>query len=896
MVALTIDGIQTAVKSGTMILEAARRIGIRIPTLCYDKRLAPYGACGLCLVEAMIGGSRLTVPSCVTAADEGMEVATHTPSLVESRRMQLMLLLRTHPLQCPTCDAAGDCRLQKLVYEHEIPELPFARETRHFHIDNDSPFIRLNMDVCVKCGLCVRICDEVQGQNELGFTQRGIGFDVSTDFGAPLDCEFCGQCAQICPVGAISSKWLIGTGRQFELEKTNTVCSFCGMGCTLTLGVKDNKVVYVTSPDDSPNRGTLCAKGRYGWPYIYSEQRLSGPLIRKQGALEPVEWNEALSFVADGFLDIKRTSGPLSLAGLGSARLTNEEAYVFNRFVRTVMETPHLDHAGGYAYSALVDGLAPMLGYPASTNSIREIGNADVIVLLGADLAESHPVAKNEVIMATGPERQGKVIVLDSVRTSLCNRPGIQMLSPPGTEHLLAYAMLREIIDKGLYDRKALELTAEGFEDLVVSLEEYSPKKVGKLTGVNPDAIRLAAGTYAEAARATIILTTGVNRMRNCAVLAQAAANLAAVTGRLGRESCGVFVLGEKANSQGAIDMGLAPNALPGFHNIFDKNHRERFEAAWHFPLPRARGLDAHGILMNAELNRIRGLYVVGENPVETYPGRLQVERALSRLEFLVAQDMFLTSTAKMAHAVLPVACFAEKSGTYTSAERRVQLLRPILDRPESKSDLEIFHALARLMERPMAYEGPEQVMKEIAEQVDVYKGVSYERLTGHGVQWPFTDVERLGTAYLYEEGFRSGKARLMPAPPIEELLSYGIGLYLIPGAFKFHSGSFSQWSAPLMEVKPEAWVEMNPRDLKILGLRDGDLVRITSATGACLKAKVKWSARAVEGSVVAPQNPHSLELNSLIGWELPRVRVQVEKEPIHIKRPIILGHPAQKA
>ncbi len=415
MVTLTIDGVEVTVERGTSILKAAQAAGIRIPTLCNDKRLIPFGACRLCMVEVTARGRTRKMPACFNPVRDGMEVATESPELTKERRMQLMLLLRTHPLRCPACDAAGDCELQNLVHEYQIDDLPFSRETRSFHVENKSHFIRFDMNLCIKCGMCVRICDEVQGQNELSFVNRGMNSVVSTDFNRPLNCEFCGQCATICPVSAIRSKWLVGTGRDFELTRIDTTCAFCSLGCTLTMGKKADKVVYVTSPADSPNEGSLCVKGRYGWPYIYSTERLQKPLIRKNGSLEEVEWNEALDFVAKGLLKIKTENGGGSLAALGSARLTNEEAYVFNRFVRTVLETPNLDHGGGYAYSGLVQGLMPTLGYPASTNSIREIRKADVVLLLCADLTETHPIAKNEVVMATNPYTKSQDIVVDSI-------------------------------------------------------------------------------------------------------------------------------------------------------------------------------------------------------------------------------------------------------------------------------------------------------------------------------------------------------------------------------------------------------------------------------------------------------------------------------------------------
>jgi len=879
MVTLNIDGEEVVAEPGTTVLKAAQQWGIRIPTLCSDKRLAPYGASGLCIVEVKVNGREFVAPACLTSVEDGMDVRTHSPEIIEGRRRQLRLLLRTHPLLCPTCDAAGDCKLQDLVREYEISELSFPTETRDYHVDNKSNFIQLNMNLCVKCWLCVRICDEVQGENELTMVRRGIACEVTTDFGRPLDCELCGQCAQICPVGAISSKWLVGKGREFELKKTDTVCSFCSLGCTLTLETKDENVVYVVSPPEGPNEGNLCAKGRYGWPYVYSEQRLNRPLIRKHGDLEEVEWDEALSFVADHFVGIRETTSSMGLAALGSQRLTNEEAYVFNRFVRTVLGTPHLDHAGGRAYRALVDGLAPVLGYPASTNSIREIRNAQVILLLGADLNETHPVAKNEVIMATGPMRDGTAIVVDSVRTKLCDRKGIELLTAAGSEHLIAHAMLKEIIDRGLYDTSALDHVEEGFDDLVDSLAGYSPENVGKLTGANPDLIRKAAAEYAQAPTATIILTADMNRTGPDVALAQAAAKLALVTGRIGKESCGVYVLGEKANSQGAIDMGLAPDLLPGFHNIGDESARRKFEAAWDSSLPSGKGLDARGILVAAENNQIRGLYVVGENPLETYPDRRQVIRALGGLECLVVQDMFLTSTARMAHAVLPVASFAEKVGTYTSADRRIQRLRRILEPTGPKSDLEIFQALAALMGKTsLKYAGPETVMDEIAQLVEVYGGISYHRLGKYGIVWPYVGSEDPANQFLYAKGFPNGKLTLTPAPPIGDLSSNGFPFELIPGVVKFHSGSMSQWSPSLMEVSPQGLAEMSRKDMLAMGLRDGDTIRITSSRGRTVEAKVKRSWRAVEASVIVPQHFSALGLNDIIGWEYPSARVKVEK------------------
>ncbi len=726
--------------------------------------------------------------------------------------------------------------------------------------------------------MCVRVCDEIQGQRELSFVNRGMLTEVSTDFARPLSCEFCGQCASICPVGAISSKWLVGTGREFELKKTDTTCSFCSLGCTLTLGEKDRKVVYVSSPPGSPNEGNLCVKGRYGWPYVYSDRRLAKPLIRKDGELREVGWDEALKFVADRLNELKKSAGPASIGALGSERLTTEESYVFNRFVRTVLETPHLDHSGGFAYRALVDGLAPSFGYPATTNSIREIRKAKVMLLLGADLTETHPVAKNEVIVSTGRIRS-EVIVVDSVRTKLTERPGQFLPVAPGMEVVVANAMLKWILDEGKFDKTALDLKVDGFDELAASLADYTLENAAELTGLAAEQISDATKKYAEAETAVIVMTAGMNRSGADVELARAAANLALVTGRYGKEACGVYVLGEKANFQGAVDMGLAPDLLPGFCRIDDEAARTKFEAAWGAPLPKEPGLDARQMLSKAAEGEIRGLYVVGENPLDTYPDRASVEQALGKLEFLVVHDMFMTPTAKMAHAVLPVASFAEKNGTFTSVDRRVQRLRPSSKSNPAKSDLELFTALAAAMGKAsMTYSGPEQVMSEIAELVDVYRGISYDRLGDNGLAWPCIDPDDPGKTILYEGGFPGGKAHLVPAAPLPKPDGNGLPFYLIPGILKFHSGSFSQWSSSLLDVCGESFAEMNAKDAKALGVKDAETVKITSGNGVSAQLKVKVSRRALAGTVVVPYHFASWKFNAFTSWDCPAVKVTVEK------------------
>jgi len=877
MVTLTIDGVKVTVKKGSSILEAAQQAGIRIPTLCHDKRLIPFGACRLCIVEVTSRGRTRTMPSCFNPARDGMEVATNTPRLRDSRRLQLMLLLRSHPLLCPSCDAGGDCQLQNLVFDYEVPELSFGRQSRYFHIDNDSHFIRFNMNLCIRCGMCVRVCEEVQGQGELSFVNRGIESEVSTDFDRTLDCEFCGQCASICPVGAISSKWLVGTGRRFELKNTSTVCAFCSLGCSLTLGEKDGKTAYVSSPSNSANEGNLCVKGRYGWPFAYSEERVTKPLIRKDGALVEATWDEAIQTVAEKFGSIKKNSGADSLAAIGSQRLTNEEAYVFNRFVRTVLGTNNLDHAAGLGYRSLKDGLAPMLGYAASTNSIREIKGATAVLLLAADLTETHPVAKNEIILATVRKR-AKVIVVDSVRTKLSDRDGLFLNVPQGTEVFIVNSMIKFIIDEGLFDRAALDLRAEDFESLAASLKDYSPEFVGGAFGMAPGLIKSAAKSFAQAESGVVILTEGLNRLNDNTALSKAAVNLALITGHIGKESSGVYVLGEKANAQGALDMGLTPDMLPGYQSIGDEAARSKYETLWNSRIGTNPGMGARNIISAAESGAIKGLYVVAENPVDTYPNRRQIVDALSKLEFLVVQDMFMSSTAKMATVVLPVNAPYEKSGTFTSAERRIQKLNPSAKQAFGKSDLEIFMALALKMGKPdLSYAGYPEVMNEIAGSVPIYGGVSYERIGIEGLVWPCLDAEDSGRSTLYEGGFPSGKAKLAAAQPFEMVSTRAGSFSLIPCVQKFHSGSFSEWSPSLMEVCPSGFAEMNGADMASLGVTEGSNIKVTGS-GGTIVLKVKQSRRPVKGTVLVPYHFSNNKLNSFTDWGSTEILIQVEK------------------
>jgi len=664
MVTLTIDGVQVSVPPGTMILDAAARAGIKIPTLCNNKRLMPYGACRMCVVQQK--GRRGFLMACFNPVRNGMEILTSTPEIIKSRRIQLQLILISHPLDCPVCDAGGWCDLQNLVYEYGVADNPFKGEKTDLPVDHVSPFIERYPNRCILCGMCVRICDEVVGASELSFVNRGMKTRITTDLDRPLNCEFCGQCVSVCPVGALNDRILLHKARVWDLKETQTVCAYCGVGCTLLVGTKDHKIMRVRADEDlGLNQGNLCVKGRFGWEYIHSPKRLASPLIRKDGDLVQATWDEALALVARRLTEIRAEMGGVVLAGLASPRLTNEELYLFQKFCRGVLGTNHIDHAGGYSYAAHL-ALRDSLGYAASTNSINEIRKADVILALRSDLSETHPVIKSEVVLAT-KRRKAKLVIVNSRDIYLKKFSALSLRVKPGSEVTLVNGMMAVILKEGLAGEDFLQSRTEGLEALKTALKSVSPQKVEAQTGVPAENLAEAARLFAKAQNGVILISVGQNSGKEDPALVQAAANLALLTGKIGKESCGIFVLGEKNNAQGALDMGVAPGLLPGYADMRDPAVRSRFEKAWNLTLPDQEGMGALAILQGIEEGKIKGLYLAGENPVVTYPDSARTEKALASLDFLVVQDCFLTETASLAQVVLPAGTFAEKlSPTWT--------------------------------------------------------------------------------------------------------------------------------------------------------------------------------------------------------------------------------------
>ena len=814
MIKLKIDEIEIEVEKGKTILEAAQSAGVRIPSLCHDRRLIPFGACRLCVVQQK-GKSEL-LPSCFTPARNGMEITTHSPKISESRRLQLQLILLNHPMICPRCEKEGECDLQNLVYEYGVEETRYPWEPMISPADDRSLLLQRDSNKCILCGRCARICDEVQGMGELSFTRRGIKTAIDTDFHRPIQCEFCGQCMDTCPVGAITSDRFDYAAKSWELKETTTPCPYCGCGCLLTMGSKDGEVKRVFSyPDRGPNDGNLCVKGRFGWDFIDNPERIKTPLLRVNGAFKEASWDEALQFITRQLEEIKDQHGPETIGAIASSRLTNEEYYLFQKLFREAVGTDKIGYGGGSAYRGLTEGLAKTLGMAASTNSIQEIRKADCILVIGVDPAATHPIIRNEIHLAIRRNRAQLIVLgshdIDLTRATQISpmfHPSMTLTGKPGTEVSLLNAMIGTILKEGLEDKGFIAEKTQGIEEL--------KKKMAASPNSEKAEIEKAARAFAQAKKAMILIGSGLWSHLPPKDIAMAASNLALITGHLGKESSGILFLLDKCNAQGAIDIGGCAK-----------------EGGW--------GLKH--LIQNAEEGRLKAVYITGENPLVTYPDAGQLKKTFENLPCLIVQDLFMTETAKMAHVVLPASAFVEKSGTYTNLERRVQKLNPLRPpRNQSKPDFEIFLSLLRLLECPVPGETPEAIFYEICRQIPHYRGIR------DGGQWPNN------APYLYSDGFPNGKAKLIPvektsAPPIPE----GYPFQLIQRPSLFQSGVLSSKSDALKMVSEKPFLEINIEDARTLKVEEEEVIQVSTRKGRSLRMKVKLSSKPAPGVIMAP-------------------------------------------
>jgi len=664
---VTVDGKKVEVPLGSTILEAANAAGSRVPTLCHDNKLHPFGACRICLVEVE-GTPRKFTPSCTTPAMDNMVVKTTSPALIEARRMVLELLLIKHPLDCPVCDKAGECQLQDLTHEYGLGPTRFDAEKGYLPPDYESAIIERNISRCILCGKCVRICDEQNGVGEWAFTRRGTKARISTDFDRPLDCEFCGECVEICPVGALTTRQFKYKARSWNLEGTKSVCNYCGCGCGITYETRDGKIMRVGPAKDN----YLCAKGRFGWDAVHSSERITTPKMRIGGELVDCTWDEALSVIATNLKVIKSKHGPGSIGGLGSVRTTNEDAYLFQKFMRTVVGTNNVD---------MLARLKVTKGLNAAffSGELNKIGDHDVILVLDKNVGEINPLTGIEIVRAA--TRKDRKVILVNSEINKFNK--IASVIIPGSS------------EKAIEGLVSALSSAKGSSEVLKAVE------------------------LLKAAKSVAIIVPNRVTDKEFVQIKELSGQLKNVT---------YYPLVRRSNFQGSLDMGMHPDYFPGYRRV-DEAATEVYASAWSAILTDQRGMNAVEMISAIAQGKLAALYIMGDDPVGS-DRRLQ--QPLDKLEFLVVQDIFMTETAKIADVVLPAAASAEKAGTFTNLERRLQQLNRA-EEPigESRPDWDIIQDIAKRMGSSMHYASARDIMNEIRSVVPLYADLRV------GACWP---------------------------------------------------------------------------------------------------------------------------------------------------------------
>lgn len=859
-VSLELDDRSIEASPDQTVLEVAREHDIDVPTLCYLEELEPAAACRLCLVEDTETGE-LTA-ACARPVEDGLSVEVHNDRLFESRRQTLELLLEENCVDCLSCEQRGDCELATLAYRLGVDLGDYRDGASRFPTMDDNPYFQLDHDKCILCGRCVRTCEEVRHTAAIGTYGRGTETRVGPPLGRSLTdgpCSFCGDCVDACPTGALMAKDRLGTGRETDLETTETVCTYCGVGCRLELKTDGEEVVDV-APVDEPasapaNGRRLCVKGRFGFDFINDEDRLTGPLVREHGELREASWEEALEYTAEQLQAIVNEYGPDALAGLASATATNEDNYAFQQFMRAVLGTNNVDHCARLCHASTVAGLGRAFGSGAMTNSIADIDEADVILVTGSNTTEAHPVIARDIVEAA---RDGTtLVVVDPREIDLAAEADVHLRQAPGTDVAWVMSLVNVILEEGLYDETFVRHRTEGVEALREAAAELPPERAEELTGIDAADLRDLARTYADADRAMLFYSMGITQHTNGTDNVLALANLAMLTGNVGRRGTGVNPLRGQNNVQGACDVGALPDVLPGYQDLTDPDIRQSFERDWGTSLPATPGLTVVEMFDAARSGGVRGMYVMGENPMVSDPDIRHVKGGLEALDFLVVQDLFLTETAEHADVVLPAASFAEQDGTVTNTERRVQVVRQaILPVGDAKPDWRILVELSRHFDGTLDYGSVDELTREIARTTPIYGGIVPERLGDEGLQWPCRDEDDAGTAVLHAGEFANGTGQFEPVryqdPDEVPTEDYPFRLTTGRVLYHFHTRSMTGRSRPLDEHVPDPYVEIHPDDADELGVIADDVVRVWSRRGA-IELPAETTDRVQPGTVFVP-------------------------------------------
>ena len=849
MTSFTLDGVAVEAAAGETIWQVAQRQGTDIPHLCYSPApdYRPDGNCRACMVE--VEGERVLAPSCLREPRDGMVVQTGSARAVASRKMVLELLLAD--AQAPIAETKFNAWVGKVG----LTESRFAGAAR-WDADVSHPAMAVNLDACIQCGLCVRACRDVQVNDVIGMAYRGdhskIVFDFDDEMGAST-CVGCGECVQACPTGALLPKTLLAHG--MPDRAVDSLCPYCGVGCQLTYHVKDDRILYAEGRDGPANHNRLCVKGRFGFDYITHPHRLTQPLIRRDDApkvthpdIDPANpwthfrvasWDEALERAAAGFRKIRAENGPRALAGFGSAKGSNEEAYLFQKLVRTGFGSNNVDHCTRLCHASSVAALMEGLQSGAVSAPFAAALDADLIFIIGANPAVNHPVAATFIKNAV--KRGARLIIADPRGQQLSRHATLHLHFTPGSDVALLNAMLHVIVTEGLVDRQYIEAHTEGYAELAARLVDFSPEAMAEVCGVPADALRQAARMYATAKASLIFWGMGISQHVHGTDNARCLIALALTTGQIGRRGAGLHPLRGQNNVQGASDAGLIPMFFPDYLGTENNAARAHLEQLWGATLDPERGLTVVEIMHAAKRGEIKGMYVEGENPAMSDPDLNHARQALASLDHLVVQDLFLTETAFHADVVLPASAMAEKSGSFTNTDRRVQLARPVVPLPgDARQDWWIIQQVAQRLGLNWNYNDPSDVFAEMAQTMPSLANITWERLEREGaVTYPVDAPDLPGHEIIFTDHFptANGRARMVPArvSPPDELPDADYPMVLSTGRVleHWHTGSMTRRAAALDAIEPQAIALLSPQELRRRGLHAGSLIRVETRRGA---------------------------------------------------------------
>lgn len=848
-VTLTINGTPVTARPGTTILAAARKAGVRIPTLCFLRGVSNIGSCRVCSVE--IEGRTELVTACNTPVEEGMRVLTHSERAVSTRKAALGLVLSDHGLNstnfCFSCKRNGSCELQDVCREVGVEAPLFPAEPKNKPIFDSNPFLSFNPNLCIRCQRCVGACNNFARNHTLKTGKKGTRTTIKAPFGPnwkETSCESCGCCAAACPTGALTLKRR-SAYRSWEVEHTLTTCPHCAVGCQYYLVTKDGRIVDTEPAKGPSNGGRLCVKGRSAsFDFVQSPDRLTTPLVKNRatGQFEPATWDEALDLVARRFSKIKQTYGSNALAAFACSRSSNEDVYMLQKMARCAFETNNVDNCARVCHGPSVAGLATTLGSGAMTNPIADITSPDVevIMLVGSNPEEAHPVVGMQI--RTAVERGAKLIVVDPRDIGLSRHADIHLKLRLGTNVAFSNGICHIMIEEGLIDRTFIDSRTEGFEDFAAMVADYTPERVAEICHISEDDLRAAARLYATAKQAPIIYCLGVTEHSTGTEGVMSMSNMALLCGKLGRPGCGVNPLRGQNNVQGACDMGATPADLPGYQKVANDEVRAKFEKAWGVKISPEAGLFATQVFHAAVEKKVRGLFIFGEDQVRTDPDINHVIRGLEALDFLVVDDLFLTETAQYADVVLPGISYAEKEGTFSNTERRVQRIRRAVASPgDARPDTWIFSEIMRRMGYDQPDLTPAQIMDEIASLTPSFAGISHARLdsaevAGRGLQWPCTGPDHPGTPIMHVGKFTRGRALFSTAAykPSTEMPDDEFPLVLSTGRILYHYNACAMTARTegLNEIAGSSFIEVNAQDATTLGIKDGERVRVESRRG----------------------------------------------------------------